>query len=238
MDSVKHTVGVIATFRCLMNNRVDLRTVQLLCSRLCHDLIGPVGAINTAIELMGDEDAHSLDVEALKVMAKSASEASRKLVFFRAVFGVGGSQETVVQLSDLMDLTDEFLVSRKVAAQWDTDIPRTLPGDVGRVLMLLTFLAAEALPRGGKVEIRVQTFNNGLGVACIAEGDGAILPPEIEGVLKGGTTSDKLSVRGIPAYVLLLLTDENGATVEFSLPQSGQVALAVLFSDGFLTKQV
>ncbi len=216
-----------------MNNRVDLRTVQLLCSRLCHDLIGPVGAINTAIELMGDEGGHALDVEALKVMAQSAGEASRKLAFFRAVFGVGGGQETVVQLSDLMDLTNGFLVSSKVAPQWDTDIPATLPGGVGRVLMLLTFLAAEALPRGGKVEIRVQTFTDGLGVACIAKGDRAILPPEIEGVLKGGTTPDELSARGIPAYVLLLLTDENGAAAEFSVPQSGQVALAVLFSDVF-----
>lgn len=219
-----------------MSNPIDIRTLQLLCSRLCHDLIGPVGAINTAIELMGDEGGGALDVEALKVLARSADEANRKLAFFRAVFGLGGNQKTEARLSDLRELTDGLLASGKVTANWDADIPETLPGGVGRILILLAFLAAEALPRGGEVGVRVQAFTDGLGAACIAEGDRAALHSEVEGVLKGEILPDELSARGIPAYVLLLLAEENNAKVEFSSPQAGQIALAVLFSDA-LPKQ-
>ncbi len=215
-----------------MNNPVDLRTMQLLCSRICHDLIGPVSAVNTAVELMGDEEDGSLDTEALKVLARSAEEAGRKLTFFRAVFGQAGSRETPVQVGNLIELTNGVLASGKVTVQWDSEIPAMLPGGVGKVLMLLVFLAAETLPKGGNVGVRVQAFSDGLGVACTAEGDGATLRPEIGGVLSGGTPSDEVSARGIPAYVLMLLAEENDAKVEFSSSQPGQVTLAALLSSG------
>lgn len=214
-----------------MNSPVDLRTMQLLCSRICHDLIGPVSAVTTAVELMGDEEGGALDAEAFKVLARSAEEAGRKVTFFRAVFGLAGDREAPVQVDHLMDLTNGVLASGKVTVEWDTDIPAMLPGGVGKILMLLIFLAAETLPRGGKVGIRVQMFSDGLGVACTAGGDGATLRPEIEGVLADEIPLGELSARGIPAYVLLLLAEENGAKVEFSTSQPGQVTLAALLSD-------
>ena len=220
------------TLGCFMTITVDFRTVQLLCSRMCHDLVGPVGAINTAIELMGEEGGGAMDTEALKVLAKSASEASRKLAFFRAVFGLGGDRDTSVETSQLLDLANGIVASRKISIQWDPAIPSTVSGGIGKILMLQVFLSADALPRGGSIGVRVQAFTDGIAVACIAEGNGAVLHPEVEGVLAGITPQAELTARAVPSYVLALLAAENSAAVQFSTPQPGQVALAVLFSNG------
>jgi len=215
-----------------MTSTVDFRTVQLLCSRICHDLVGPVGAINTAIELMGEEGGGALDTEALKVLAKGAGEASRKLAFFRAVFGLGGGRDAPVETARMKDMANGVVATKKVSLQWDPALPGSLAGSISKILMLQVFLAADALPRGGEVGIRVQAFSDGVAVACIAEGSGAVLHPEVEVVLAGKARSEELTARAVPSYVLMLLAKENGASVEFSTPQQGQVALAVLFSKG------
>lgn len=213
-----------------MDNKIDLRTIQLLASRMCHDLVGPVGAINAAVELLGDEDG-ALDAEALKMLAKSAGEANSKLAFFRAVFGLGGSKDQPDQVAQLVELANGVLASGKVKVRWDPDMPATLPGGAGKVVMLLVYLAAEALPRGGEVGVRVQDFSDGLGVACVAEGEGAALREEINDVLKGAAPPEELTARGIPAYLLVLLANNINAKVEFSADQPDQIALAALLSD-------
>lgn len=215
-----------------MDSDLDLRTLQLLCSRICHDLVGPIGAVNTAIELMEDEDGGALDAEALAVLARSAQEASRKLTFFRAVFGLSGGQETAIQADQLKELTDGILASGKVSAVWEADFPGSLPGAAGKMLMLLVFLASETLPRGGEVNVRAQAFSDGLAVACTAHGEGAALRPEVEAVLAESADSDELSARGVPARILGILVRENDARIEFSTAEDDQVTLAVLFSAG------
>lgn len=214
-----------------MESQLDLRTIQLLCSRLCHDLVGPVGAANTAVELMSEDSGGTLDAEALNVLAKSAQEASRKLSFFRAVFGLGGDQSAPSETAQLKELGDGFLASGKVKTLWDESVPDTLPGSAGKLLMLLVFIAAETLPRGGTVTVRVQSFSDGLGIACIAEGEGATLRAEIEDVLKGNAQTIDLSAREIPAHYLLLMANTIGASVEYSSSDAGQVTLAVLIGN-------
>lgn len=212
-----------------MDTDTDLRTLQMLCSRICHDLIGPIGAVNTAIELMTDED-DVLDAEALAMLARSAQEANRKLMFFRAVFGLSGGQETTIQADQLKELTDGILASGKVKAKWDAGFPATLPGGAGKMLMLLMFLAAEALPRGGEIAVRAQTFSDGLGIACVAEGTGVSLKSEITSILDGTSTIDQLSARGIPARILTILAREYDARIEYTSAENGQVTMAVLWS--------
>lgn len=214
-----------------MTDQIDLRTLQLLCSRICHDLVGPIGAVNTAIELMGDDDDGALDAEAMAVLARSAQEANRKLTFFRAVFGLSGGQETDMQSDQLQSLSEGLLMSSKVSLRWAPDFPTSLPGSAGKILMLLVFLSAEALSRGGRIDIRAQEFSDGLAVACVAEGDGADLKPEIQSVLADDWSSDQLSARAVPARILAILARENTARIEFSNAEAGQVTLAVLFSN-------
>ncbi|MBE0532481.1 MAG: hypothetical protein IH626_16775, partial [Rhodospirillales bacterium] len=68
---------------------IDLRVAQLLCSRVCHDLIGPVGAVASGIELMGEDG--SMAEDAMALIVKSSAQASRRLAFFRTAFGLGGA---------------------------------------------------------------------------------------------------------------------------------------------------
>ncbi len=218
-----------------MTDKIELRTAQILCSRICHDLVGPVGAINTAIELMQDEGDEALDAEALEVLARSALEAGRKLAFFRTVFGLG-AVDAPAKTQGMIDLANGLVASGKVSLQWDPDMPPEFSSISGRILMLLIFSAIEALPRGGGVDIRLQSFSDGDAIACIAEGQGAALHEEVEKTFAGEMSESELTARTIPPYVLMLLARQTGAKIEISQPQQGQVALAVLFADGLTTK--
>lgn len=215
-----------------MTSKINLRTAQLLCSRICHDLVGPIGAVNTAIELMQDEGDDIMDVEAFKVLARSALEANRKLAFFRTVFGLGASYDSTIKTSGLIDLANGLVAAGKVDLLWDQGMPSDIPSISSKILMLQIFLAIEALPRGGAVHIRMQSFSDGDAIACIAEGEGAGFQTEVGNVLDGAMSENELTPRTIPSYVLTLLAEEAGATIELSQSQDGQIALAVLFSNG------
>ena len=76
----------------------DLELARLLCTRLCHDLAGPVGAVSAGVELIGD-DPSQVDEETLALIGDSSTAASRKLRFLRAALGVAnGSADEVEEL--------------------------------------------------------------------------------------------------------------------------------------------
>ena len=62
----------------------------LLCSRVCHDVISPVGAIVNGLEVLEDEDDPSMRDVALELIKKSARSASARLQFCRLAFGAAG----------------------------------------------------------------------------------------------------------------------------------------------------
>ena len=129
-----------------------LDLAALLCSRVCHDLISPVGAIVNGLEVLAEEKDEETQDFALELIKKSANTASAKLQFCRIAFGAAGSAGSQIDTGDAEKISRGFLEDEKTKIAWN--LPRVLMGK-NRVKLLLNMLliAGQAIPRGGQLTV-------------------------------------------------------------------------------------
>jgi histidine phosphotransferase ChpT len=169
----------------------DLRLAEMLASRLCHDLVNPIGAVANGAELMA-EFADTMQKDALDLVASSADRAMKRIAFFRAAYGSAGHDEGQ-SVHDARVLAEGFVNEGKVALDWPAgpeDATTGLPRTGLKLVLCLIALAVETLPRGGKVGVVVET---GAGGRVTASGPSARLEPLAEsmlGALTGGREPD------------------------------------------------
>lgn len=177
--------------------------VELLCSRLCHDLISPVSAINNGIELLNEEDVE-IQGEALELVGKCSGEASSKLQFFRAAYGRGGGSEGIFDLSDIRKLSAAYFAPTPARLVWgDENLVATQPFPKLSVKLILNMLllARDALPLGGEIIFRLQPKAMGLWGECAAVGPRIKFSDEIKAALEGNLSADELTPETIQAYL-------------------------------------
>src|SRR5262245_7496137 len=143
-----------------MSVSVDLRVLELLSSRLCHELISPVGAINNGIELMGEEDPDFVK-EATQLIGNSARTAGRRLDFYRFAYGSG-------RAGTGRDVTMGLLEGGKVRCTWAEPVS-ALGVEWQRVACNMVVLATEALPRGGTLQVVAVSGKPGIEVNAAGE---------------------------------------------------------------------
>ena len=145
-----------------MSVTVDFRVLELLCGRLCHELISPVGAINNGVELL-DEDDPEFVKEAMTLIGQSARRAGQRLQFYRFAYGTAGGSGSAV---DARELVQGLLEGGKVRCVWPAEASALEP-PWQRLALNMLVLAFEMLPRGGTVTIKAAEH----GVEVAAEGD-------------------------------------------------------------------
>lgn len=195
-----------------MSVSVDLRVLELLSSRLCHELISPVGAINNGIELM-DEDDPEFVKDATKLIATSARTAGKRLDFYRFAYGSG-------RAGTARDVVVGLLEGGKSRCDWDAGVS-ALSIEWQRVACNLVVLATEALPRGGGVHVALAAGKPGIVVT--AAGDAINVMPEMRAVLAGTTNVADLTARTVHAYYAGKLAEALGARLSLTEPQPGNV---------------
>ena len=193
-----------------MSVSVDLRVLELLSSRLCHELISPVGAINNGIELM-DEDDPEFVKDATKLIANSARTAGRRLDFYRFAYGSG-------RAGNARDVTMGLLDGGKSRCDWDAAVS-ALHVDWQRVACNLVVLATEALPRGGTVQVKSAAGKPSLVVT--ATGESINLMPEVRAVLVSTTAVSDLTARSVHAYYTTKIVEALGAKLSLTEPAAG-----------------
>lgn len=130
----------------------DLDLVALISSRLCHDLAGSIGAINNGVELLAEETDPAMRDEAFGLIAQSAGDAARRLAFFRFALGASGGTNEPMALAELKRVANEYFAGGKVETALP-DSAQSLPKPLGKALLIGLSLAAQALPRGGRVAL-------------------------------------------------------------------------------------
>jgi histidine phosphotransferase ChpT len=195
-----------------MSISVDLRVLELLSSRLCHELISPVGAINNGIELM-DEDDPEFVKDATKLIATSARTAGKRLDFYRFAYGSG-------RAGTARDVVIGLLEGGKSRCDWDAGVS-ALSIEWQRVACNLVVLATETLPRGGGV--RVAPAEGKPGIVVTAAGDAINVTPEMRAVVAGTTNVADLTARTVHAYYAGKLAEALGARLSLTEPQPGNV---------------
>jgi histidine phosphotransferase ChpT len=180
-----------------------LDLAALLCSRVCHDLISPVGAIVNGIEVLEEERDEETKTFALDLIKKSARTASARLQFCRLAFGAAGSTTAQIDVGDAEPLARGFIEDDKTKLSWN--VPRTLLAK-NRVKLLLNMLvvAGHSIPRGGSLV--VDPIGEGLAMSfrITASGLNARVPQHIPDLL-AGTPEGTVDAHAIqPFYTGLL----------------------------------
>jgi len=142
---------------------IHLRALELACSKLCHDVISPIGAVNNGLELLEEEDDAALKEEATALAQRSAKRASVLLQVYRSAFGNAGNQQTFGP-REAVTLAQELLQTGKAQlSAGDLPDSTTLPAGYGKLALNLIILGADALPRGGTISFLVRSPQLGTG---------------------------------------------------------------------------
>src|SRR5918911_5077777 len=129
-----------------------LDLAALLCSRVCHDLISPVGAVVNGLEVLEDDNDEQTKTFALDLIKKSAKQASARLQFCRLAFGAAGSAGAAIDLGDAEGVARGFLEDDKLKLTWN--LPRILlPKNRVKLLLNLLILGSQSIPRGGSLAV-------------------------------------------------------------------------------------
>jgi histidine phosphotransferase ChpT len=190
---------------------LDLRAAELLCSRLCHDLISPVAAISNGLELLADDDGSSA-AEISGLLGLSAGQAAGRLMFYRAAYGLGGDQADSMTVAAAAALVEAIGDRGQVNFRWPA-ARDTVLGRVGTKLMLnAAALALETLPRGGRVSV---ALDGAPPVALLidAEGTGAAIRPEVAEALRDDADVDALTARSVHGYFTAWLARRHGGDI-------------------------
>ena len=213
-----------------MSISVDLKVAQLLCSRLCHDLAGPAGAVNAGLELV-DEDA-AVDTEAaMDLVARSAQQVTRRLAFYRVAFGLGGTANASVD--EVRGLALDFVSGGNVALDWPAaDVATAWDGRIAenalKLLLNLVVLGCTALPRGGTLSVRLAEIDEGVGVAMAADGPNAGLKEEMRRTMQEGISPEDLTAYTVQGYFSACLAQASGSAIEISDGDGGGIRLAAI----------
>jgi len=188
-----------------------LELAALLCSRVCHDLISPVGAIVNGLEVLDDSSKQEDRDFALDLIRKSAKTASARLQFCRLAFGAAGSAGAQIDLGDAQNMARGHLEDDKTKLAWN--LPRLLLAK-NRVKLLLNMLiiAQQTIPRGGTLTVDPVGEGDNLSFRVIATGLNARMPHNIVDLL-GGTQSGPIESHGVQPYYTRLLAQACGLTV-------------------------
>jgi histidine phosphotransferase ChpT len=211
-------------------NPVDL--ASLLCSRLCHDLMSPVGALNNGIELLADEQDPDMREKCLELLADSARASANKLKFFRLAFGAaGGFGEEVDTHEAQAALEGVFGPERRIDLGWVVSDGK-LPKGAVKLLLNLALLAGDALVRGGRLDVGAETRDGEIELVIRADGPRILLDPALRDTLAKGANGGGVEPRAAGAWLAHNLAAEAGGTVQLSDPSS-----AVLLIGATLPRQ-
>ncbi|MEE4235169.1 MAG: histidine phosphotransferase family protein, partial [Anderseniella sp.] len=124
----------------------DMDLSALLCSKVCHDVISPVGAIANGLEVLEDEQDEEMRQIALDLVRRSSRQASAKLQFCRIAFGAAGSAGSSIDTGDAEDVAKKFIGDEKVELEWS--VPREIrPKSEVKLMLNMLMLAISSIPR-------------------------------------------------------------------------------------------
>jgi len=193
---------------------IDL--ASLLCSRLCHDLMSPVGALSNGIELMADEDDPEMREHCMQLLADSARTTANKLKFFRLAFGAAGGFGAEVDTSEAESVVRGlFGADKKIELSWAVSDGK-LPKGVVKLLLNLALIAGDALVRGGRLDIGAECGGEEIELVIRAEGPRVIVDPVLRETLVKGPGGKEVEARAAGAVLAHALAAEGGGSIRLS----------------------
>jgi histidine phosphotransferase ChpT len=197
-------------------NAVEL--ASLLCSRMCHDLLSPVGALNNGIELLADEQDPEMRERCLELLAESARASANKLKFFRLAFGAGGGFGDEIDTREARTaLEGLYGADKRIELGWMVADDKLSKGAI-KLLLNLAMIAGDALVRGGRLDVGAEQRVGALDMVIRAEGPRILLDPKLRETIAKGHSEGEVEPRAAGAWLAHALAAEAGGTIQLSDP--------------------
>ncbi len=205
----------------------DLRIGQLLCTRLCHDLSGPIGALVAGLEMAAEPARRE---EIVPLLSETGDDLMRRFAFYRLAFGLRGGDHGTATLSEAAELADGLTrgTRSRVHCRFDgTDPDRARPAAMIRCLLCLILVGLGAAPRGGLIQVDASVSGPGLILDLDVTGEGIRLDPTIRAILAGTGKRAAVDARTVHAALAVRLADSIGALLTVAPGTPGCLHLGV-----------
>lgn len=200
-----------------------LDLAALLCSRVCHDLISPTGAIVNGLEVLEEKQSdEETKTFALDLIKKSAKTASARLQFCRLAFGAAGSSTAQIDLGDAQNMARAFLEDGKTKLVWN--LPHVLmPKNRVKLLLNMLIIAGQTIPRGGVMTVDPIGAGDTMGFRLGCVGINARIPQAIPALLAGTSETGGIDAHAIQPFYTGLLARACGISVDLVAEGDGIV---------------
>jgi histidine phosphotransferase ChpT len=193
-------------------NLDPLDLAALLTSRVCHDVINPVGAIGNGIEVLEDDKDGEMREFALALIKKSAKQASARLQFCRLAFGAAGSSGSAIDTGDAETVARNFITDERTTFSW-SGARVYMPKNKVKLLLNLIVIAHTAIPRGGSIDVAMTGPTEEPSFKVVSKGPNSRIPPQIEALLSGQSESGVIESQTIQAYYAGLIAKAAGMAI-------------------------
>jgi histidine phosphotransferase ChpT len=203
----------------------SMKFTALMCSRLCHDIIGPVGAINNGIEILADEDSAEMREQAAELLGQSAGEAAAKLQFYRLAFGFAGGMGEDMSVAEARKLTLRLLDYGKVSCDWPEELGRGigLGKDKVKLICNAVLCIVKSLPRGGRVTVSGAFQPADWTIVLSAKGERARFDDTMVTVLRDGIDEKDLDAHNVQFAYTKALADATGTGIHLEASDNSTV---------------
>ena len=200
----------------------------LLCSRLCHDMLSPVGALSNGLELLADETDPAMRKQCIELMEQSSTSSTNKLKFFRLAFGAAGGFGDAVPVEESQDVINALAEGAKgVEVNWAIE-GSSLPKPAVKVMLNFAQIAMDALVRGGSLDIGAEMREGAAEIVVRASGERIAFDDAIGEAIEGNSSEEGLTSRTAAAHMIALLAEETGGGLQYKRSDDAQVMGAVL----------
>ncbi|MFT4026941.1 MAG: histidine phosphotransferase family protein [Novosphingobium sp.] len=206
----------------------SLELASLLCSRLCHDMLSPVGALSNGLELLADEKDPEMRKRCFELLEQSARISTDKLKFFRLAFGAAGGFGDMVPVAEARAVIDALVGNNgRIEVQWALG-GDSLPKPAVKTMLNLALIGIEALVRGGTLDIGAELREGASEIVIRAAGPRIAFDPVVGQALEGKLPAADLSSKTAPAAMIQELAASLGGGLQFALTDEALVMGAVL----------
>ncbi len=211
-----------------MNDNDALELASLLCSRLCHDMLSPVGALSNGLELLATERDPEMRKRCFELLEQSARISTDKLKFFRLAFGAAGGFGEYVEVSEPKALIEALVgEARRIEVHWAIEGSK-LPKPAVKVLLNFAQIGIEALVRGGTLDLGAELRDGAHEIVVRATGAKIAFDEVIGRALQGELVAGELSSRTAPAHLIAKLAEQGGGGLQYQLSDGALLLGAVL----------
>ena len=209
-----------------MISQTDL--AAMLCSRLCHDMLSPVGAIANGLELLADEQDPEMRARCMELLEQSARISTDKLKFFRLAFGAAGGFGEAIPIDEAQSVINALVAEgKRIEINWAIAEP-SLPKPAVKVLLNLAQIALDALVRGGTLDIGAERREGAVEIVARARGDRIAFDETIGRALQGDLAEGEITSRTAAAHMIATLAEEMAGGLQYKLGEGVLVLGAVL----------